>query len=57
MDDSQAVRMIRLQERVIELLERIDQSLEHISTQIDLQRETLDGVLVSAMELVDRAKR
>lgn len=49
--------MLHLQEKVIELLERIDRNLEHLSTQIDLQRETLDGVLVSAMELVDRTKR
>ena len=41
-------------ERIHGVLERIEQRLEELGRETDLQRETLDGVLVNMMELVDR---
>jgi hypothetical protein len=41
-------------ERIHEVLDRVESRLEELQRQMDLQRETLDNVLVNAMEIADR---
>ena len=43
-------------EKIHGLLERMDGRLAQLTRQTDLQRETLDSVLVNTMEAVDRMK-
>ncbi len=49
-------RAVELLEGIHEVLERIEARLEELARSTDLQRETLDGLLVNMMELVDRTK-
>lgn len=41
-------------ERIHAVLTQIENRLEELQRQMDLQRETLDNVLVNAMEIADR---
>jgi hypothetical protein len=41
-------------ERIHGLLGKIENRLEELERQMDLQRETVDSVLVNAMEIADR---
>ncbi len=54
MDEAHVERVIALLEAMHGLLERIETRLEELSRENDLQRETLDTMLVNLMELVDR---
>ncbi len=49
-------RAVELLEGIHEVLERIEARMEELARRTDLQRETLDGLLVNVMELVDRTK-
>ncbi|MFQ5890554.1 MAG: hypothetical protein ACE5JR_10950 [Gemmatimonadota bacterium] len=57
MNETQAEKLLRLLQEIHGVLQSVEASLEHLGNQLDLQRETLDGVLVNTMELVDLAKR
>jgi hypothetical protein len=54
MNENEVERVLSLLEGMHGLLERIETRLEERSREHDLQRETLDTMLVNLMELVDR---
>ena len=57
MSPEQAEGILSWLERIHELLGRIESRLEETGRQMDLQRETLDSVLVNSMEIADRVGR
>ncbi len=54
MNPEQADGVLLWLERIHEVLDRVESRLEELQRQMDLQRETLDNVLVNAMEIADR---
>lgn len=54
MNPEQAEGVLSWLERIHELLDKIESRLEELQRQMDLQRETLDNVLVNSMEIADR---
>lgn len=54
MNPDQAEGILSWLERIHEVLDRTESRLEELQRQMDLQRETLDNVLVNAMEIADR---
>lgn len=54
MNPDQAQGVLSWLERIHGVLDKIESRLEELQRQMDLQRETLDNVLVNAMEIADR---
>ncbi len=54
MNPEQAEGVLSWLEQIHGLLEKIESRLEELQRQMDLQRETLDNVLVNSMEIADR---
>ena len=54
MNPEQTGEVLLWLERIHELLGKIENRLEALERQMDLQRETVDNVLVNAMEIADR---
>lgn len=54
MDDHEV--LLPTLDRIHGLLERIEARLEQLTRQTDLQRETLDSILLNAMEISDQCK-
>jgi hypothetical protein len=57
MNETDVERALSLLEGMHGLLERIEARLEELSRENDLQRETLDTMLVNLMELADRVAK
>ena len=56
MEPVQVEKLLGLMEGIHHLLERVESRLEELKRQTDLQRETLDGILVNLMEVVDQKR-
>lgn len=54
MNPEQAEGVLSWLERIHEVLGKLEVRLEELGRQMDLQRETLDNVLVNVMEIADR---
>ncbi len=54
MNPEQAEGILSWLERIHGVLGKIESRLEEMQRQMDLQRETLDNVLVNSMEIADR---
>ena len=54
MNPEQTEEVLLWLERIHGLLSKIENRLEELERQVDLQRETVDSVLVNAMEIADR---
>ncbi len=56
MEPAQVERLLTLIEGIHGLVARVETRLEELKRETDLQRETLDGILVNMMEIVDRTR-